>query len=37
MDYFTLKRVMSEKAKEGNTLSDKEISKDLRASAKNPK
>jgi hypothetical protein len=34
MDYFTLKGVMSEKAKEGNTLSDQEISKDIRASAK---
>ena len=34
MDYFTFKGVMSEKAKDGGTLSTEEISKDLKANAK---
>ena len=34
MDYFAFKGVMSEKAKDGGTLSTEEILKDLKASAK---
>ena len=34
MDYFTFKGVMSEKAKNGSTLSNEEILKDLNANAK---
>ena len=34
MDYYTFKGVMSEKAKDGGTLPDQEILKDLKANAK---
>jgi hypothetical protein len=34
IDYFTFKSVMSEKAKDGNKLTNEEILKDLNASAK---